>query len=89
VIDSGETTPTGYQQILYHMIFEIKYDQRHESIFVAGVSYTFIEKEDIYLGVVQMDTVRIRFFLGELNGLSCCECDIGKYFLERLKRRFT
>jgi hypothetical protein len=28
-----------------------------------------------------MDTVRIGFFLGELYGLSCCECDIGNAFL--------
>jgi hypothetical protein len=30
---------------------------------------------------VRMDTVRIGFFLGELYGLSCCACDIGKAFL--------
>jgi hypothetical protein len=28
-----------------------------------------------------MDTVRIGFFLGDLYGLSCCACDIGKAFL--------
>jgi hypothetical protein len=28
-----------------------------------------------------MDTVRIRFYLGELYGLSCCVCDIGNAFL--------
>jgi hypothetical protein len=28
-----------------------------------------------------MDTVRIRFFLGDLYGLSCCACDIGNAFL--------
>jgi hypothetical protein len=28
-----------------------------------------------------MDTERIRFFLGELYGLSCCACDIGNAFL--------
>jgi hypothetical protein len=39
------------------------------------------DKEDIYSGVVCMDTVRIEFFLGELYGLSCCACDIGNSFL--------
>jgi hypothetical protein len=28
-----------------------------------------------------MDTVRIRFFLGELYAISCCECDTGNAFL--------
>jgi hypothetical protein len=28
-----------------------------------------------------MDTVRIRFFLGELYVLSCCACGIGNAFL--------
>jgi hypothetical protein len=28
-----------------------------------------------------MDTVRIRLFLGELYGFSCCACDIGNAFL--------
>jgi hypothetical protein len=28
-----------------------------------------------------MDTVRIRFFLRELYGLSCCACDIENAFL--------
>jgi Reverse transcriptase (RNA-dependent DNA polymerase) len=39
------------------------------------------DKEDIYSGVVHMDTLRIAFFLGELYGLSCCACDIGNAFL--------
>jgi hypothetical protein len=39
------------------------------------------DKEDIYSGVVRMDTVRIGFFLGELYGLSRCACDIGNAFL--------
>jgi Reverse transcriptase (RNA-dependent DNA polymerase) len=48
---------------------------------VAGRNWTVIDKEDIYSGVVCMDTVRIGFFLGELYGLSCCACDIGNAFL--------
>ena len=48
---------------------------------MAGGNWTVNEKEDIYSGVVRMDTVRIGFFLGELYGLSCCACDIGNAFL--------
>ena len=48
---------------------------------MAGGNWTVNDKEDIYSGVVRMDTIRIGFFLGELYGLSCCACDIGNAFL--------
>jgi hypothetical protein len=35
----------------------------------AGGNWIENEKEDIYLGIVQMDTVRNGFYLGELFGL--------------------
>jgi hypothetical protein len=76
VLDSGEDIPTGYQKIPYHMIFDVKYDLRHMTRLVAGGNWTINDKEDIYSGVVRMDSVRIGFFLGELYGLSCCACDI-------------
>jgi hypothetical protein len=39
-----------------------------------GGKWTVNDKEDIHAGVVCMDIVRIRFFLGELYGISCCAC---------------
>jgi hypothetical protein len=81
VLDSGEDFPIGYQKIPYHLVFDVKYDLRHKARLVAGGNWTVNIKEDIYSGVVRMDTVRIVFFLGELYGLSCCACDIGNVFL--------
>jgi hypothetical protein len=70
------------------MVFDVKYDLRHKPRLVAGVNRTVNDKEDIYSGVFLMDTVRIRFFLGELYGLSYCACDIGMpSFMEKQKRR--
>jgi hypothetical protein len=80
VLDSGEDIPTDYQKIPYHMVFDVKYDLRHKARLVAGGYWTVNDKEDIYSGVVRMDTVRIGFFLEELYGLSCCACDIGNAF---------
>jgi hypothetical protein len=77
VLDSEEDIPKGYQKIPYHMVFDVKYDLRHKARLVAGGNWTVNDKEDIYSGVVRMDTVIIGFFLGELYGLSCCACDIG------------
>jgi hypothetical protein len=65
------------------MVFDVKYELRHKASLVAGGNWTVNDKEDIYPGVVRMDTVRIGFFLGELYGLSCCACDIGNAFLCR------
>jgi hypothetical protein len=63
------------------MVFDIKYNLIHKAILVAGGNWTVNDKDNIYSGVVRMDTVRIGFFLGELCALSCCACDIGNAFL--------
>jgi hypothetical protein len=63
------------------MVFDIKYNLRHKARLVAGGNLTVNDKEDIYSGVVRMDTVRVGSFLGELYRLSCCACDIGNAFL--------
>jgi hypothetical protein len=68
------------------MVFDVKYNLRHKARLVAGGNLTVNDKEDIYSGVVRMDTVRIGFFLGDLYGLSCCACDIGNAFLYGKKR---
>jgi hypothetical protein len=69
------------------MVFDVKYDLRYKARLVAGGNWTVNDKEDIYSGVVRMNTVRIGFFLGELYGLSCCACDIGKVFLYGKNKR--
>jgi hypothetical protein len=63
------------------MFFDVKYDLRHKTRLVSGVYRTVNDKDDIYSGVVRMDTVRVGFFLGYLYGFSCCACDIGNAFL--------
>jgi hypothetical protein len=47
------------------MLFDVKDDLRHKARLVAAGNWTVNDKEDIYSGVVRMDTVRIGFFLGE------------------------
>jgi hypothetical protein len=72
ILDPAEDIPKGYQKIpyhRYHIVFNFEYDLRHKARLVAGGNWTVKDKEDIYSGVVRMDTIRIRFFLGELYGL--------------------
>jgi hypothetical protein len=81
VLYSGEDIPKGYQKFSYHIVFDVKYGLRHKARLFVGGNWMVNDKEDIYSGVVCMDTVRIGFFSGELYGLSCCACDIGNTFL--------
>ena len=77
----GEPIPSGYKQIPYHIVFDVKFDLRHKARLVADGNWTEATREDIYSGVVAMDTVRIGFFVGELNQLKCCAGDVGNAFL--------
>jgi hypothetical protein len=61
--------------------FDVKYDLRRKARLVAGGNWTVNDKEDIYSGVVRMDTLKIGFSIGELYVLSCCACDIGNALL--------
>ena len=73
--------PTGYKQVPYHIVFDVKFDLRHKACLVANGNWTDATREDIYSGVVAMDTVRMGFFVGELNGLKCCAGDVGNAYL--------
>jgi hypothetical protein len=47
------------------MILDVKYDLRYKAQLVAGGGNCNVnDKEDIYSGVVFMDTERIGFYLG-------------------------
>ena len=38
-------------------------------------------KEDVYSGVVSLDTIRLAFVIAEMNGLKACVADIGNAYL--------
>jgi hypothetical protein len=43
------------------MVFDVKYDLRYKARLVLGSNWTVNDKDDIYSGVVRIDTVRIDF----------------------------
>jgi hypothetical protein len=43
------------------MVFDVKYNLRLKERLVAGGNWTVNDKDDIYSGVVRMDTVKIGF----------------------------
>ena len=67
-----------YTCIPYRFVFDIKFDGRRTARLVAGGNHTMLPKEDIYSGVVGIESIRIGFLLAEQNG---CDADIGNAFL--------
>ena len=54
---TAEDDLSQYQMIPYHMIFDVKFDMRRKARLVAGGNFTVTPKEDIYSGVIGMDSV--------------------------------
>ena len=81
VLEEDEAIPEGYKQIPYHIVFDVKFDLSCKARLVADGNWTDIVREDIYSGVVVMDTVTLGFTLGDLNDLKCCAGDVGNAFL--------
>ena len=80
-----ETTPEDnldeYKKIPYHIVFDVKFDGRRKARLVADGNHTTMGKDDIYSGVVGLDTVRLGFQLAAMNDLLVCAADVGTAFL--------
>jgi hypothetical protein len=70
-----------YKRIPYQMIFDVKHDLRRKARLVAGGHMTNPPVEDVYSGVVGMNTVRLAFAVGAMQGLDVCAADISTAFL--------
>ena len=81
VVGDSEAIDSTYKQIPYHMIYDVKFDLRRKARLVAGGNHTEPPKEDIYSGVVGMETIRLGFALAAMNNLSVCAADVGNAFL--------
>jgi hypothetical protein len=71
-----------YQQVPYHIVFYIKIGLRRKAHLVAGGNMTSAPpQDDIYSGVVGMESIHLGFLLASLNQLQVCAADIGNAFL--------
>jgi hypothetical protein len=88
-----EPTPdddlSKYQRIPYHLVFDVKFDLRRKARLVAGGHQTDPPKEDVYSGVVAMETVRMGFVVAAMNGLQVCAADVGNAFLYGITRELV
>ena len=81
--------PEGYKRIPYMIVFDVKFDLRRKARLVAGGHRTDPPPEDVYSGVVMIDSVRLALFLGVLNNLNTCAADVGCAFLHgRTKEKY-
>ena len=70
-----------YQKIPYHLVFDVKFDGQRKARLVCDGNWTDAEKEEVYSGVVGLDTVRLGFQLAAMNDLLVCAADVGTAFL--------
>ena len=74
--------PEDYTRIPYHIVFDVKFDGRCKARLVAGGHRTpNVPREEVYSGVVGMDTIRMAFVLASMNELEVCAADISTAFL--------
>jgi hypothetical protein len=67
VVAPGEHAPAGYQKILLHHAFDVKYNGRYKNCIVAGGNHTNLIDTDMYSGVVSIDGVILVTLIGVLN----------------------
>ncbi|GFH61944.1 pol protein [Chaetoceros tenuissimus] len=77
----GDRPPPGYNEILCHLVFDVKLDMTRKARYVAGGHLTNVPANMTYSSVVSRDTVRIGFLVAALNDLDILAGDIQNAFL--------
>ena len=75
-------TPEGHKKIPCHIVYDVKWDGRHKSRFVAGGHRTDTPIESTHSAVVSLLGIRMVTFLAELNDMELWNTDIGNAYLE-------
>ena len=65
-MDPDETLE-GYQNLSYHVVFNVKFDLRRKARLVAGGDHQTWPKDESYSGVVSLTTIRILFLLASIK----------------------
>lgn len=77
-----DKVPIGYQQIMCHMIFDVKMvGLVRKARLVAGGHMTEVPKDSTYSSVVSRDSVRIAFLIAALNDLDILAADVQNAYL--------
>ena len=84
ILDSIEAKPISYQQILCHIIFEVKMDFTRKAQYVARGHKTEDPTTPTYASIVSRDSVHIGFLLAALNDLDVLSADGAGAYLNGL-----
>ena len=77
-------TPSNYQRIRVHLIYDVMHDGRHRARLVANGNLTDVPTESVYSGVVSLQGLRMLLFLAELNDMETWSADITSAYLEAI-----
>ena len=80
-MEVGEEAPKGYSRIPYHIVYDVKWDGRRKARLVANGNMVDQCDDDIYSGVVSIESLRIGFLISQLNDLNICAGDISNAYL--------
>ena len=80
ILDVDQDPPKGYSRIPYHIIYGVKWDGRRKARLVANGNMVD-PSDDIYSGVVSIESLRISFLIAQLNDLNICAADISNAYL--------
>lgn len=84
LIDNGKdaSLPTYFKQSKVYLIFDIKYDGRHQERCVTDRDLAYIYVDSVNYGVVPLQGLWIVVFLTELNKIDIWATDIWNVYLE-------
>ncbi|KAL7581422.1 hypothetical protein ACA910_022004 [Epithemia clementina (nom. ined.)] len=85
-LDQGSPPPSGYQQIPYHWVFDIKMDFTRKARLVARGYKVESPPASTYSSVVSRDSIRIIFLVAALNDLNTWMSDVGNAYLNAKPR---
>ena len=71
----------GYQEIICHVIFDMRMDFTLKARFSANGSKTDAPVALTYSSVVSRDSVQLAFLIAALNDLGVMACGIGNAYL--------
>ena len=76
--------PDGFQKIKVHIVFAVKYDERHKARIIANGNLTGVLADSVYAGVVSLQGLQMCIFFAKVNKLEAFATDIGNAYFEAL-----
>ena len=85
--DRHERPPPNYQFIKLIWVFDVKFDGRKKARLVAGGHMTEkLEIEDVTSTMISLDSIKLLFIAGELQGLKCMAADVTSAYIQAYTR---